>query len=120
MAKSINQAVLLGNLTADPDFKTLPSGQGAVRFSLALNRSYPDKEGQTVEVTTYLDVVAYGKLAEQVSERLTKGSRALVEGRIDNRTWDDKETGQRRSKYEILANDVTFLDQSKSIEVQGE
>ena len=120
MAKSINQVTLLGNLTADPELKTLPSGIAAVRFSLALNRVYQDKDGQSVETTTYLDIVAYGKLAEQVADRLTKGSRALVEGRIDNRTWDDKETGQKRSKYEILASDVTFLDQSKSIEVKGE
>lgn len=114
MAKSINQVIVMGNLTRDPEFKETPNGNKVVSFSLALNRSYQDQHQQWQEATDYVDVVAWGKLAEQVQERLSKGQRALVTGRIQSRTWDDKTTGQKRNKLELLASDVTFVDQSQS------
>lgn len=109
MAKSLNQVIIMGNLTRDPELKTTPNGVQVVSFSLALNRSYKDLNDEWQEATDYIDVTAWSKLAEQVSNSLFKGSRALVTGRLQNRTWEQPD-GQKRSKTEVLAMDVTFLD----------
>jgi single-strand DNA-binding protein len=108
MARSVNQVILMGNLTRDPELRQTPSGQSVVSFSLALNRAYKDQSGEWQEQTDFLDVVAWGPLAERVSQYLTKGRRALVQGRLQSRSWE--QDGQKRSKVEVLANDVTFLD----------
>ena len=118
MAKSLNQVMVMGNLTRTPDIKQTPSGNSVVSFSLALNRSYKDAQDQWQEATDYVDVVAWGKLADQVAERLSTGSRALVSGRLQSRSWEDKDTGAKRSKLEVLAQDVTFLDAADKIDVQ--
>lgn len=112
MAKSINQVILMGNLTDHPEVKQMPSGNSVAKFSLALNRSYKDGD-EWKEATDYVDVVAWGTLASQIHERLSKGSRALVTGRLTLQTWDDKTTGAKRSKLEVLALDVTFLDKAE-------
>lgn len=117
MAKSLNQVIVMGNLTRSPEVKQTPSGNSVVSFSLALNRSYKDAQDQWQEATDYVDVVAWGKLADQISERLDTGSRALVSGRLQSRSWEDKESGAKRSKLEVLAQDVTFLDKSDNIEI---
>jgi single-strand DNA-binding protein len=108
MARSVNQVILLGNLTRDPELRQTPSGQNVVSFSLALNRAYKDQSGDWQEATDYIDVVAWGPLAERVSQYVTKGRRVLVQGRLQSRSWE--QDGQKRSKVEVLANDVTFLD----------
>ncbi len=108
MARSLNQVVLMGNLTRDPELRQTPSGQNVVSFSLALNRSYKDQNGEWQESTDYVDIVAWGSLAERVSQYLFKGSRCLIQGRLQSRSWEQE--GQKRSKVEVLANDVTFLD----------
>lgn len=108
MARSVNQVILMGNLTRDPELRQTPSGQSVVSFSLALNRAYKDQNGEWQEVTDYIDIVAWGPLAERVSQYLHKGRRALVQGRLQSRSWE--QDGQKRSKVEVLANDVTFLD----------
>jgi len=108
MARSVNQVILLGNLTRDPELRQTPSGQSVVSFSLALNRAYKDQSGEWQEATDYIDVVAWGPLAERVSQYLSKGRRCLVQGRLQSRSWE--QDGQKRSKVEVLANDVTFLD----------
>lgn len=108
----------MGNLTRSPEVKQTPSGNSVVSFSLALNRSYKDAQDQWQEATDYVDIVAWGKLADQVAERLDTGSRALVSGRLQSRSWEDKESGAKRSKLEVLAQDVTFLDKADHIEVQ--
>src|ERR1700730_15330698 len=108
MARSVNQVTLLGNLTRDPELRQTPNGQNVVSFSLALNRSYKDASGEWQEATDYIDCVAWGPLAERVSQYLTKGRRCLVQGRMQSRSWE--QDGQKRSKVEVLANDVTFLD----------
>ena len=117
MAKSLNQVIVMGNLTRSPEVKQTPSGNSVASFSLALNRSYKDASDQWQEATDYVDVVAWGKLADQISERLNTGSRALVSGRLQSRSWEDKESGAKRSKLEVLAQDVTFLDKSDNIEI---
>lgn len=108
MARSVNQVILMGNLTRDPELRQTPSGQSVVSFSLALNRAYKGQNGEWQEATDYIDIVAWGPLAERVSQYLTKGRRALVQGRLQSRSWE--QDGQKRSKVEVLANDVTFVD----------
>jgi single-strand DNA-binding protein len=108
MARSVNQVILLGNLTRDPELRQTPNGQSVVSFSLALNRAYKDQAGEWQEATDFIDVVAWGPLAERVSQYLNKGRRCLVQGRLQSRSWE--QDGQKRSKVEVLANDVTFLD----------
>lgn len=108
MARSVNQVILLGNLTRDPELRQIPSGQSVCSFSLALNRAYKDQSGEWQEATDFIDVVAWAQLGERVAQYLTKGRRCLVQGRLQSRSWE--QDGQKRSKVEVLANDVTFLD----------
>ena len=108
MARSLNQVTLMGNLTRDPELRQTPTGQNVCSFSLALNRSYKDSSGEWQEATDYIDIVAWGPLAERVAQYLSKGRRCLVQGRLQSRSWEQE--GQKRSKVEVLANDVTFLD----------
>ncbi len=108
MARSLNQVTLMGNLTRDPELRQTPNGQNVCSFSLALNRSYKDSSGEWQEATDYIDIVAWGPLAERVAQYLTKGRRCLVQGRLQSRSWE--QDGNKRSKVEVLANDVTFLD----------
>lgn len=108
MARSLNQVTLMGNLTRDPELRQTPNGQNVTSFSLALNRSYKDASGEWQEATDYIDIVCWGPLAERVAQYLSKGRRCLVQGRMQSRSWE--QDGQKRSKVEVLANDVTFLD----------
>jgi single-strand DNA-binding protein len=107
MARSFNQVTLMGNLTRDPELRTTPSGATVCSFSLALNRSYKNAEGNWVEATDYIDITAWAALGERVAQYLTKGRPALVSGRLQSRSWE--QDGQKRSKVEVVANDVTFL-----------
>lgn len=108
MARSLNQVTLMGNLTRDPELRQTPNGQNVTSFSLALNRSYKDASGAWQEATDYIDCVSWGPLAERVAQYLSKGRRCLVQGRLQSRSWE--QDGQKRSKVEVLASDVTFLD----------
>ncbi len=107
MARSFNQVTLMGNLTRDPELRTTPNGQSVCSFSLALNRSYKGQDGNWTEVTDFVDIVAWGPLGERVAQYLTKGRPALVSGRLQSSSWE--KDGQKRSKVEVVANDVTFL-----------
>ncbi len=107
MARSFNQVTLMGNLTRDPELRTTPNGQNVCNFSLALNRSYKGQDGEWKEMTDFVDIVAWGPLGERVAQYLTKGRPALVSGRLQSRSWEQE--GQKRSKVEVVANDVTFL-----------
>jgi single-strand DNA-binding protein len=107
MARSFNQVTLMGNLTRDPELRTTPNGQSVCSFSLALNRSYKGADGNWQEATDYIDVVAWGPLGERVAQYLSKGRPALVSGRLQSRSWE--KDGQKRSKVEVVAGDVTFL-----------
>ena len=108
MSRSINQVILMGNLTRDPELRNIPSGQSVCSFTLALNRSYKGQDGGWVEATDFIDVVAWGPLGERVAQYMRKGRRALVQGRLSQRSWE--QDGQKRSKVEVVASDVTFLD----------
>ena len=107
MARSFNQVVLMGNLTRDPELRQTPNGQNVCSFSLALNRSYKGSDGNWQEATDYIDVVAWGPLGERVAQYLSKGRPCLVNGRLQSRSWEQE--GQKRSKVEVVAQDVTFL-----------
>jgi len=104
MAKSINQVILMGRLTRDPETRTTSSGKTIASFSLAVDR------GGQEDQADFFDVTAWEKLGELVAQYLSKGRRCLVQGRLRQDSWDDKETGKKRSKVEVVATDVTFLD----------
>lgn len=108
MARSLNQVFLMGNLTRDPELRQTPNGQSVCSFGLALNRAYKDQSGEWQEATDFIDIVAWGPLAERVAQYMSKGRRCLVQGRLQSRSWE--QDGQKRSKVEVVANDVTFLD----------
>lgn len=107
MARSFNQVVLMGNLTRDPELRQTPNGQQVCSFSLALNRSYKGADGNWQEATDFIDIVAWGPLGERVAQYLSKGRPCLVNGRLQSRSWETD--GQKRSKVEVVAQDVTFL-----------
>ncbi len=102
MAKSINQVILMGRLTRDPELRTTTTGKSVVNFSLAV-----DKGGQDAGAD-FFEIVAWEKLAELIQQYLSKGRRCLVQGRLSQRQWE--QDGQKRSRIEVMANDVTFLD----------
>lgn len=104
MARSINQVILMGRLTRDPEQRTTTSGRAVVSFSIAVDRQTQDDQAD------FFDVTAWEKLGELVMQYLSKGRRVLVQGRLRQDSWEDKETGKRRSRIEVVASDVTFLD----------
>lgn len=104
MARSINQVILMGRLTRDPEMRTTTTGKSIASFSLAVDRGGQDDQAD------FFDVTAWEKLGELASQYLSKGRRCLVQGRLRQDSWDDKETGKKRSKVEIVATDITFLD----------
>lgn len=104
MARGINQVILMGRLTRDPETRTTPSGKTVTSFSLAVDRQGQDDQAD------FFDVTAWEKTGELVQQYLSKGRRVLVQGRLRQDSWDDKDTGKKRSKVEVVASDVTFLD----------
>ena len=102
-----NRAIVIGNLTRDPEMKALPSGISVTTFSIATNRVWKDKEGKQQESTDYHNIVVFGKQAETVAKYLKKGSSALVEGRMQTRSWDAKD-GSKKYRTEIVADRIQF------------
>lgn len=109
MAKSVNKVILVGNLGKDPEVKYTPSGTAVAKFSLATNERYKDKSGEWQDRTEWHNIVAWQRLAEIVGEYVKKGSKLYIEGRLQTSSWDDKESGQKRYKTEIVANDLVLL-----------
>lgn len=106
----MNLVILAGRLTRDPELKYTPSGQAVCRMGLAVTRFFKGKDGEKREETTFVDVVVWEKSAEYCGQRLRKGRPLLVEGRLRSDSWEDKATGQKRSKLEIVAQRVRELD----------
>lgn len=104
----INKVFLYGNLTRDPELKAIPSGQQVANFSLATNRTYKDKNGQKQETTEFHNIVAFGRTAEVIAQYVKKGRPLFVEGRITTRSWDDKETGKKNYRTEIIVENFQF------------
>jgi single-strand DNA-binding protein len=102
---NFNKAIVLGNLTRDPESRTLPSGQPVTTFGVATNRFYTDKTGNKQTQAEFHNIVAFGKLAEICSQYLKKGSLVLVEGRIQTRSWQDKD-GVKRNRTEIIMENM--------------
>jgi single-strand DNA-binding protein len=104
MAKSVNQVILMGRLTRDPEQRTTGTGKTIVSFSIAVDRGGQD------DAADFFNINAWEKLGELVMQYLSKGRRVLVQGRLRQDRWDDKETGKKQSRVEVTASDVTFLD----------
>ena len=104
MAKSINQVILMGRLTRDPEQRTTTTGKTIASFSIAVDR------GGQEDQADFFNVTAWEKLGDLVIQYLAKGRRVLVQGRLRQDSWDDKETGKKQSRIEVTATDVTFLD----------
>lgn len=110
MAKGFNKVILLGNLTRDPETRTTPNGQSVTSFSLAVNRTWRNANGENQESVSYIDCVAWGKAGEIIAQYVSRGRALLVSGRLEQRSWEDKESGQKRSKVEVIVEDFNFID----------
>jgi single-strand DNA-binding protein len=104
----LNKAIIIGNLTRDPELKSLPSGIKVCSFSVATNRVWKDKNGAKQESADYHNIVVFGRQAETVSQYMKKGNSILVEGRMQTRSWDDKNSGEKKYRTEIIADRVQF------------
>lgn len=110
MSFNYNKVFLAGNLTRDPQVRFFANERAVADFGLAVNRRYKTADGQNKEETTFVDIEAWGRTAELVGQYLTKGRGCFVEGRLKLDSWDDKESGQKRSKLKIVADSVQFID----------
>lgn len=108
MAKSFNQAIIMGNLTRDPELRSTPGGQQVASFSVATNRTWQDGNGERKEAVEYHEIVAWGKLGELAAQYLAKGRKVMVIGRLQTQSWE--KDGVKRQRTEIVASDVNFLD----------
>lgn len=107
---SYNKVILVGNLTRDPEVRYIPSGTAVCELGLAVNRTWYDKQSNSrKEDTTFVDVTLWGRTAEVAGEYLAKGRSVLIEGRLQMDTWDDKETGKKRSKLKVVGEQMTML-----------
>jgi len=106
----LNKAFIIGNLTRDPELRSLPSGMQVASFSVATNSVWKDKEGQKKEATEFHNIVVFGRQAENVAQYLKKGSSVLVEGRLQTRSWESE--GQKKYRTEIVADRVQFGSRS--------
>lgn len=104
----INKAFLFGNLTRDPELRAMPSGMNVASFSVATNRTFKDRDGNKQEQVDFHNVVVFGRQADIIHQYLKKGSSVFVEGRIQNRSWDDKATGEKKYRTEVVADSVQF------------
>jgi len=109
MARSVNKAILVGNVGKDPEVKFLPSGSAVANFTLATSERFKDKSGEFQERTEWHNLVVYDRLAEIVRDYVKKGAKLYVEGRIQTRSWDDKQSGQKRYMTEIFVRDLVLL-----------
>ena len=105
----LNRVFLIGNLTRDPEIRVTPKGTSTASFGLAVNRTYRDEAGASHEEVTFIDIEAWGKQAELVGKYLAKGSPCMVEGRLKLDQWEDKTSGQKRSKLKVVLDNVQFL-----------
>ena len=109
MAASFNKVILLGNLTRDPEVRYTPKGSAVCDLGLAVNRQYSLDNGEKREEVTFVDVVLWARLAEIAGEYLKKGRPVFIEGRLQLDTWDDKQSGQKRSKLRVVGETMQLL-----------
>lgn len=103
-----NKAIVAGNLTRDPEIRSLPSGKSVCNLSIASNRRWTDSDGQKQSEAEFHNIVIFGKMADTVNQYMKKGSEMLIEGRLKTSSWDDKNNGSKRYRTEIVAENVVF------------
>jgi len=106
---SFNKVILMGNLTRDPELRYTPKGTAVTRIGVAVNRVWTTETGEKREETTFVDVDVFGRTAENVAQYMRKGRPILIEGRLRLDQWDDKQTGQKRSRLGVVAETIQFL-----------
>ena len=111
---SFNKVILVGNLTRDPELRFTPKGTAIARIGLAVNRNWTSETGEKKEEVTFVDVDAFGKQAELIGNYFKKGRPILIEGRLRYDQWDDKQTGQKRSKLGVVLEAFQFLDSNRA------
>jgi len=104
----LNKALIIGNLTRDPELKAIPSGIKVCSFSVATNRVWKDKNGAKQEAADFHNIVVFGRQAETVAQYMRKGSQVMIEGRMQTRSWDDAATGTKKYRTEVIADRVSF------------
>jgi single-strand DNA-binding protein len=107
---SFNKVILVGNLTRDPELRYTPKGVAIAKLGLAVNRVWRNEAGESKEEVTFVDIDAFGKQAETIGQYLKKGRPILIEGRLRLDQWDDKQTGQKRSRLGVVLENFQFLD----------
>ena len=112
---SLNKVMLIGNVGKDAEMRFTPNGKPITSFSVACNHIFTTAEGEKREETDWFDVICWDKLAETTNQYVTKGMQVYVEGRMHRRAWDDATTGEKRVRYEIVANTVLFLGIKQSV-----
>lgn len=105
----VNKVILIGNLGRDPEMRSLPSGQAVATFSIATNRRWKDRDGQKQEQTEWHNIVVFGRQAEVAGQYLTKGKQIYLEGRLQTRSWDDKQSGEKKYRTEIVCENFQML-----------
>lgn len=109
MPKSVNKVILIGNVGKDPEVKYTPSGVALAKFSLATNEKFKDKSGEWQERTEWHNVLAWQRLAEVVGEYVQKGTKLFIEGRLQTSSWEDRNSGEKKYRVEIVARDIVLL-----------
>jgi single-strand DNA-binding protein len=120
MARDLNKVMLIGRLGTEPEMRYTANGTPVTSFRMACSRRRTSQDGEPREETDWFTVVGWTKLAEIMGNHLSKGSKIYVEGRLQTRSWDDKETGQKRWATEVVANDMIMLDSRRSQESRQE
>jgi single-strand DNA-binding protein len=110
---NFNKVILAGNLTRDPELRYTPKGTAVAKIGLAINRKWRSETGEMKEETTFVDVDCFGKTAETVGQYLKKGRPILIEGRLRYETWEDKQSGQKRSKLGVVMESFQFIDSNR-------
>jgi single-strand DNA-binding protein len=110
---NLNKVMLIGNLTRDPELRYTPKGTAVTDISLAINRIWTNEQGTRQEETIFVEVTLWGRQAELAQQYLSKGRSAYIEGRLQMDTWEDKETGKKRSKLKVIGENLQFLPDGK-------
>lgn len=110
---NFNKVILAGNLTRDPELRYTPKGTAVARITLAVNRTWKGEDGQSKEEVSFVDVDIWGRQAETISQYMKKGRPLLVEGRLKQDTWEDKNTKQKQSKLKVVLESFSFIDSNR-------
>ena len=110
---AFNKVILLGNLTRDPETRATTGGQSVTNVSIAVNRTWTDANGQKQEATDFIECDAWGQRGETIAKFFTKGRQILISGRLSQQSWDDKETGKKRSTIRVVIDEFSFVNDGK-------